>query len=614
VNVIAWIQGLDGLTLGAAICLLLFIEEAGVPLPIAPGDLLLAVAGIGIAAGKVSPVVMPLAATASIVAGAMVGREVFALIGWERLMRVAGPLRARDALERAGQLIDRSGWRAVFTARLIPGLRVHTTQMAGIRGMPRRTFIAGLIPAAVLYVAAFVGLGAAFGRPILDLIRRAEHEALLAILLLLGVLLAVLWLRGPAQRALAAAGGWTGLFKVQLDSAGLVVIPACIGINFAGHAIAVGLGLPLFLDSIGTVLCAVLMGPWVGGSVGFITNLLSSNTIDPVAAPYSLVSFAVGFAAGLTMRLSRDDRRLGWLALWPVCFVTASVLSTPLNIAFNDGHSGVPLGDAITARLAGTRLPPILPAYLGEAAIDLPDKLIAVAAALLVFRGLPVQPAERSQLELDIGHAFASVVRSPGWLRRILVGAACLLFSWLLVPFFLFMGYTVAVARRARAGEHGPTAWDHLGRKLRDGLAIGVLLLAWYLPVLLLGIPVELANENAAPDVLGALAVVVGVWQVLVLVLQPAIWSQYLAGGLRAGFDVLAIGRRVRFNLGLTVVIGAVGVLLTMIALGGALVFAVGALLTIPYASWVGADLFGEYARITDPAVSKPPTPGTVRA
>src|SRR5215472_17159287 len=55
-NPVAWIQGLEGLSLVAIICAFLFVEEVGVPLPFAPGDLLLAIAGIAIAAGARQPV------------------------------------------------------------------------------------------------------------------------------------------------------------------------------------------------------------------------------------------------------------------------------------------------------------------------------------------------------------------------------------------------------------------------------------------------------------------------------------------------------------------------------------------------------------------------------
>src|ERR1700682_5450900 len=218
-NPLAWIQGLQGIGLVAAICGLLFIEEAGVPIPFAPGDLVLAIAGIAIAGGRVNAVVMVAAAFAVTISGAALGREIFALVGWDRLMKLAVRLHARGPLERASVMLQRSRWRAVFTARLIPGLRVHTTQVAGVSGMPRRSFYAGLLPATAVYVAAFVGLGAAFGRPILQLIHDAEHQVLiLALLLLLGVFV-VLLSRSRVRTTLASLelGGWTGL-KFRMDS------------------------------------------------------------------------------------------------------------------------------------------------------------------------------------------------------------------------------------------------------------------------------------------------------------------------------------------------------------------------------------------------------------
>src|SRR2546423_1227120 len=157
----------------------MFFEEAGVPIPFAPGDLVLAIGGIAIAGGRLDPATFIVVVTASVLIGALAGREIFALLGWERLMRVAQPLHARKPLEHASRLLRRGGWRAVFTARLIPGLRVHTTQVAGGSRMPRGTFIRGLLPATAVYIGAFVGLGAAFGRPILNLIHEAEHQVVI---------------------------------------------------------------------------------------------------------------------------------------------------------------------------------------------------------------------------------------------------------------------------------------------------------------------------------------------------------------------------------------------------------------------------------------------------
>jgi energy-coupling factor transport system substrate-specific component len=619
VNPIGWVQGLDGTTLVVAICVLMFIEETGVPLPFAPGDLILAIAGIAIAGGRVNPLLLVAAVSVSITAGAIIGQQAARLLGWDRLMRVAEPLHARGPLERAAGLLQRGGWRAVFTARLIPGLRVYTTQVAGVSRVPLRTFLTGLLPANAVYIAGFVGLGAAFGRPILALIHAAERQLLIALGLLVLVLAVFLLTRAPARRTLASlqAAGWTGPLKFSLDSVGIVLILACLGLNFAGHAISVAFGLPLFLDSIGTVLAGVVAGPWVGGSVGFFSNLVSSNTVDPIAAPYGVVSFAVGFAAGLARYLNWQKRASGWVALWLVTAAIASLVSTPLNFLMSGGNSGVGLGDSIYAALNGAHLPRILASFVGEVAVDLPDKLVTVIAALLIAQGLPQQQPARATAALDLGEAFTFVFRSHRWVRKLAFSAVCLLFSWLIVPLFLLAGYIVEVARRVRAGARELPPWDHPWKNIKDGFKIIVALLIWAVPTVLLSIPagVAAAVNESGPDLpawitqlAGVLAAIGSVWSLVVLILEPAIIIQYIDRGFWGALSVAAVIRRVRVNLGLSIVVGALVVVLTTIGLIGLAGVGVGVLLTLPYASFVGAYLVGRYAAATDPSALRAET------
>jgi membrane-associated protein len=196
-NPLTSISNLSGVLLILVIAGLLFIEESGVPVPFAPGDLLLMVSGIAIASGTVDPVAMVGAIFLSTVLGALVGREVFAAVGRPALMKVADALRFGPALERATHLLQRGGALAVFAGRLIPGLRIHTTQVAGVSKMPRLTFAAGLIPSVVVYIAVFVGLGALVGQPAVRLFHRAEHRFfVLAVstLAATAVILSVRWL------------------------------------------------------------------------------------------------------------------------------------------------------------------------------------------------------------------------------------------------------------------------------------------------------------------------------------------------------------------------------------------------------------------------------------
>src|SRR2546429_7968011 len=83
------------------ICLLVLVEEAGVPLPMFPGDGLLLVGGIMVAGGQVSPwLFFPLAYGCALTGG-MIGYAWSARLGRAGLERLAGRLGVRRHLDRA---------------------------------------------------------------------------------------------------------------------------------------------------------------------------------------------------------------------------------------------------------------------------------------------------------------------------------------------------------------------------------------------------------------------------------------------------------------------------------------------------------------------------------
>jgi energy-coupling factor transport system substrate-specific component len=183
--------------------------------------------------------------------------------------------------------------------------------------------------------------------------------------------------------------GILNAFKVRMNTLAIVLIPVCIAIDWAGHLVASALKLPLFLDSIGTVLGGLLAGPWVGGIAGLITNFISSGTVDPTAAPYSIISLGIGFAAGIAGYYGWHKTWPGRVALYVLIVLVASIGSTPINIHLYAGQSGEPLGDAIYAGMVKANFPSWLAAYVDEASGDIPDKLITVVAAILIYFGLP---------------------------------------------------------------------------------------------------------------------------------------------------------------------------------------------------------------------------------
>ena len=136
-------------------------------------------------------------------------------------------------------------------------------------------------------------------------------------------------------------------------------------------------------------------------------------------------------------------------------------------------------------------------------------------------------------------------------------------------------------------------------QKLKDGFLMSVVFVVWNVPPALVG--VLPGPATVIGDLLGVAAGL----------LQPAIWSQYLSGGFRATFDVRAIARRVRFNLSLTLVVGALGLTVPTLGALGVVGLVVGILPALVYTTAVVAYLFGQYATMTSQEALRAPAAST---
>ena len=180
------------------------------------------------------------------------------------------------------------------------------------------------------------------------------------------------------------------LFKTKFNAACVVLIPACIGINYLGKLFASVLKLPLWLDSIGTCIGAVLGGPIIGAVCGAANNLIYGFTTgDTITLVYALTSLGIGVAVGIMARLGQMEKLPGAILSAGVAGLTAVVISTPLNIIFWGGTTGNVWGDAVFAWSQASRMPVFLGSLLDEVVVDVPDKLITILVVYAIVKGLP---------------------------------------------------------------------------------------------------------------------------------------------------------------------------------------------------------------------------------
>lgn len=185
--------------------------------------------------------------------------------------------------------------------------------------------------------------------------------------------------------------GKKSMWSFKLSTASLVLIPAAVGINYIGKLFASILKLPLWLDSIGTMLASMMAGPIVGAISGAINNIIYGLTADPISLVYAITSIAIGLTVGILAFK-------GWFNSWPMAIVSglivafvASVVSTPINIKFWGGQTGNFWGDATFAFLVAKKFPVWIASYIDEIIVDVPDKLATVLISFWIYKGLPKQ-------------------------------------------------------------------------------------------------------------------------------------------------------------------------------------------------------------------------------
>lgn len=111
----------------------------------------------------------------------------------------------------------------------------------------------------------------------------------------------------------------------QFGTRTIVLMPIAIAINvILGQTVAAALKIPVYLDSIGTILVGALCGPIPGALTGLLANLLWTYVLPPpfhsdFAAPFAIVAVVIGLLAGVAGRLGvlrpRSDRPAGELVV-----------------------------------------------------------------------------------------------------------------------------------------------------------------------------------------------------------------------------------------------------------------------------------------------------------
>ncbi len=159
----------------------------------------------------------------------------------------------------------------------------------------------------------------------------------------------------------------------------------CILLNCVGTWFAYGTGIPIKLDSTGTILAASLYGPILGGAVGMFSVIIF-GFLTPVSYAYVLSGISVGVAAGILARKGMFSHLLGVMSVGAVVTVVSVLVNTPLNWMILGGSTGNQWGDGIIALLQKWGWNDGVCYLTGELYVDFPDRVITVFLVFVLIK------------------------------------------------------------------------------------------------------------------------------------------------------------------------------------------------------------------------------------
>lgn len=169
----------------------------------------------------------------------------------------------------------------------------------------------------------------------------------------------------------------------------LALIPVAIALNIViGQIIGNFTPVPLYLDSIGTVMIGVLAGPAAGAFTGIISNLIWGVTLSPSVIAFSSGAAFIGAAAGWAARLGVF--RTPWTAVLvgAVAGIPAGAIGAPVAAYVFGGGLGAGTG-GVVAILQAAGLEMFNATFAQSMFSDIIDKALIFLLAYVVIRSLP---------------------------------------------------------------------------------------------------------------------------------------------------------------------------------------------------------------------------------
>ncbi len=169
----------------------------------------------------------------------------------------------------------------------------------------------------------------------------------------------------------------------------IFLIPIGIAVNVVGGQLAVLLKLPVFLDSIGTIVVGALCGPVPGVLVGLGCGLINAISL-PTLLPYTVIGMLFGVIGSFLAKKNMFNKI--WKALINgVCIALVSTcIAVPITATLYGGFVGTGAsGIAAALMAAGWGVVPAT--FVSELSSEMMDKIICLIIIFFVLKAIPAR-------------------------------------------------------------------------------------------------------------------------------------------------------------------------------------------------------------------------------
>ena len=167
----------------------------------------------------------------------------------------------------------------------------------------------------------------------------------------------------------------------------LTLVGMGIALNVIGAFIALTLRLPIYLDSIGTILIASLLGPKFAVMTGVCGSLVSGMTFDPYSIYFAPVQISTGLLAGIMYNKGFLDGKKTPLGV--LIFTIPTSIISAIIAAFLFGGVTSSGSSYIVQILNHFDVPMVVSVFITQVCTDYADKFIAVILVSLAVSALP---------------------------------------------------------------------------------------------------------------------------------------------------------------------------------------------------------------------------------